>query len=110
MNISGTRESEIENAETYTAELEMDEIEAEELEMRDLETGRKMGRGLQRVLAIIGIVFLLGLYLATFVLAFFTNAETKGLFMACLFSTVAIPIMIYGYILVYRLVKDQNGK
>ncbi|MFA9462980.1 MAG: hypothetical protein ACERKN_01690 [Velocimicrobium sp.] len=59
----------------------------------------------QRVLAMIGVVFLLALYVITLISAIFTTPATKGLFMACIFSTVAIPVMIYGYILVYRILK-----
>ncbi len=62
----------------------------------------------QRILAMIGVVFLVALYVVTLISAIFTTPATKGLFMACIFSTVAIPVMLYGYILVYRALKNKN--
>ena len=62
----------------------------------------------QRILAMIGVVCLVALYIVTLISAVFTTPATKGLFMACIFSTVAIPVMLYGYILVYRALKSKN--
>ena len=64
----------------------------------------------QRILAIIGVVCLVALYIVTLISAIFTTPGTKGLFMACVYSTVAIPIMIYGYMLVYRILKKKNSE
>ncbi len=62
----------------------------------------------QRILAMIGVVFLVAIYVVTLISAIFTTPATKGLFMACIFSTVAIPVMLYGYILIYRALKSKN--
>jgi len=63
----------------------------------------------QRILAIVGVVLLVALYVITLLSAIFTTPATKGLFMACIFSTVAIPVMLYGYILVYRALKNKSN-
>lgn len=61
----------------------------------------------QRILAIIGVVLLVALYVVTLISAIFTTPATKGLFMACIFSTVAVPIMLYAYMMVYRMLKRR---
>ena len=60
---------------------------------------------LQRILALIGVILLAGLYLITLVSAIFATPYSAGLFKACLFSTVFIPIMIYAILLIYRVLK-----
>lgn len=61
----------------------------------------------QRILAIVGVIFLVSLYVVTLLSGIFTTPATKGLFMACIFSTVAIPIMIYAYMLIYKILKKH---
>jgi hypothetical protein len=60
---------------------------------------------LQQILALIGVIFLVGLYLVTFISALLVTPYSAGLFKACLFSTVFIPIMLYAILLIYRLLK-----
>lgn len=60
---------------------------------------------LQRILALTGVILLLGLYALTLVSAILATPYSAGLFKACLFSTVFIPIMIYAILLVYRVLK-----
>lgn len=63
---------------------------------------------IQRILAILVVILLVGLYGVTLISAIFTTPATKGLFMACIFATVAVPVMIYGYILVYKVLKNRK--
>ena len=60
---------------------------------------------IQRILAFIGVILLVGLYLLTFVSAVFSTPYSAGLFKASLFSTVFIPIIIYAILLIYRVLK-----
>lgn len=62
----------------------------------------------KRIAAMAGVIFLAGLYIAALISAIFTTPATKGLFMACIFSTVAIPVIGYGYILMYRILKKKK--
>lgn len=71
------------------------------------ENKKKRPKG-QRIIAIVGVVLLAALYLITLISAIFTTPATQGLFKACLFSTVAVPFMIYGYMLIYRLLKQKG--
>lgn len=60
---------------------------------------------LKRILALIGVILLAGLYIITLLSALFATPYSAGLFKACLFSTVFIPVMIYAILLIYRILK-----
>lgn len=63
---------------------------------------------MKRVLAIGGIVLLLSLYLITFISAFMSTEYSQSLFLACIYATFVIPIMIYAYMLIYRVIKNKR--
>lgn len=63
---------------------------------------------MKQVGAIIGVVFLLSLYLITFIGALTASKYSAALFNASLYSTVVIPVMIYLYIFVYRMLKKDS--
>lgn len=70
---------------------------------------------IKRVSSIVGIVLIILMYLTALFAAIFSPANAPGLFLAAIFCTVAIPIMIYGFIEVYKYVhrndppKKQEG-
>ena len=49
----------------------------------------------QRVLAILGIILLVGLYLAALIASFFNSPTARGFLCSALFCTFFIPIAIY---------------
>lgn len=59
----------------------------------------------KRILAWGIIVFLLGLYALTLFAALFDRSETKSLFQASVFCTIVFPVLIYVYLMIYRLFK-----
>lgn len=59
----------------------------------------------KRVAAIIGIILMLSLYIVSFVSAFLKN---DGLFISSIFAAVLFPIMIWGFITVYKLVHKKE--
>ncbi len=63
---------------------------------------------LTRISAIIGVILLLSIYVITLVSSFVDSPFAHSLFKASLFSTFAIPVFIYGMMLVYRLIKEKN--
>ncbi len=63
---------------------------------------------IKRIASIIVIIFILSLYLVTLISAFFVTRYTRELFMASIFSTMVVPIMLYAYLLIYRLVHRKN--
>lgn len=49
----------------------------------------------QRILAIIGIVLLVGLYIAALIASFFKSPTAQGFLYSALFCTFFVPIVIY---------------
>lgn len=61
----------------------------------------------QRILAIIGVILLLGLYLSTLIFALL-GKDFFPVFMASLFSSFVIPVLIWAYGFIYRLIKKND--
>lgn len=59
-------------------------------------------------MAVIGAVLLLGLYFATLVFAMMDSPFAYTMFQICLYCTIAVPVLLYAMILVYRRLKDKN--
>ncbi len=67
-----------------------------------------MNKKVKRIAAIIGLVLFASLFLITFISAFFASEKAPGLFLASLFSAIVIPIMIWGFMMVYRLIHRND--
>lgn len=63
----------------------------------------------KRIFALIGIVLLAILYIATLVLAFADPSPEKVYFKSALFLCVVIPVLLYAYILVYKHMRDKRS-
>lgn len=63
----------------------------------------------KRIAAIIGIVLIVSMYLITLVSAFLINKYTNQLFLASLFCTFAVPVLIYMYMLIYKLIHKKDN-
>ena len=63
---------------------------------------------LQRALAFLGIVILVGMYLVTLILGLTGSKDTVGLLMASFACTVIIPGLIYGMMLVSRVLSGRG--
>lgn len=67
----------------------------------------------KRILALIGVIFLIGLYVCTLLCALFAKENLMSLLMASLYATFVIPVLLWIYTLVYKLTKkasdDENG-
>jgi amino acid transporter len=55
----------------------------------------------KQIVAWIGIILLLALYIITLLVAIFDTSSSGKLFALCLFATVAIPILIWIYTWMY---------
>lgn len=64
---------------------------------------------IKRILSMICAIGLFGLYLVTLISAFFTTPATAGLFKACIFATVAVPVFLYACLLIYRILKNDKS-
>lgn len=62
----------------------------------------------QRIAALIGIILLVGLYLATLICAIFNFDGTGRLFQACLFATIGVPLLIWIYIGLYGMLTKKH--
>lgn len=62
----------------------------------------------KRIAAIIGVILMASLILLTVISAFVATEYSYGLFMASIFSTIVVPIMIQMYIMVYRMVHKKD--
>lgn len=63
----------------------------------------------QRVLAILGIILLLRLYLSTLIFALM-GKDFFPLFMASLFSSFVLPVFLWIYSFIYKLVKKDSSQ
>ncbi|MDE5782191.1 MAG: hypothetical protein K2I03_12075 [Lachnospiraceae bacterium] len=62
----------------------------------------------KQIVAIIGVVALLSLYIVSFMLAILGNADSAKLFNASVYATIAIPIFIWIMIWVAKLLNKFN--
>lgn len=63
---------------------------------------------IKRILALIGVILLIGLYLVTLILAFVDPTASKDWLKAAVSATLVIPVLLYGYILVYRILTKNK--
>lgn len=61
-----------------------------------------------RILALIGVVFLVGLYISTLIFALIDSVYAQNLLNASIAATIILPVLLYAYILVYRLAKHSD--
>ena len=62
----------------------------------------------KRIAAIIGLIFIISMYLISFLSALFATEYSYSLFAASIFCTIVIPIMIYVFITVYKWVHKND--
>ena len=62
----------------------------------------------KQVAAIVCIVLLVGMYVATLVVALLDFPGADRLFQACLVATIGLPILLWIYIWLYQQVKKRK--
>ena len=65
-------------------------------------------RKVKRILALIGVILLVLLYLSTLVFALL-GKEFLNWLMAAIIATIVVPVLIWAYGFVYRLLKGEEG-
>lgn len=64
-----------------------------------------------RILAVIGIVLLVSLYVSSLIFALINHPVATTLLKISFVGTIVIPIMLYVYMMIYRVFnKDHNSK
>lgn len=64
---------------------------------------------LKRIFALLCAVLLAGMYGATLIFALLDSPWAKDCLKASLAMTLVIPVLLYAYIFIYRLLKNQAG-
>jgi len=65
---------------------------------------------IKRILAISGAVILAGLYISTIFCALSSNENYMDMLMASVYATVIIPVLVWAYSFVYKMIKKNNGQ
>ena len=69
----------------------------------------------KQVVAIVGVLLLVLLYIVTLVVAIFDSSESGKWFLICIFATVAVPMLLWIYTWMYgkltgrHTIADTNG-
>lgn len=63
---------------------------------------------IKQILALIVVVLLVCMYAATLIFALIDSPAASGLFRASVAATILVPVLLYAFILVARLLKDHN--
>ncbi len=66
-----------------------------------------MNKKVKQVLALIGIVLLVGLYIITFIFAVLDFNGAANWFKISLYSTIVVPVLLYAYLLIYKHLKNK---
>lgn len=69
-----------------------------------------MSKKIKQISAIIAIIALLGLYVATFVFAIIDSPNSGRMFQASLFATIALPILLWIYISIVKKIIERKSK
>ena len=62
----------------------------------------------KRISATIALILIVSMNLILLISAIFASEKAPGLFLASIFSTVVIPIMIYGFFTIYKMVHKND--
>ena len=62
----------------------------------------------KRILALITAVLLFGMYLSTLIFALIGSPHSIDLLWASVACTIVLPVLLYGYMLVFRLTRHDT--
>jgi len=62
----------------------------------------------KQIAAIVGIVLLVGLYVLTLISAILSTPQAASLFQACIYCTITVPCLIWGFEIIYRILKGDD--
>ena len=67
-------------------------------------------KNIKRILAVIGDILLIGMYDCTLIFALIGSPASDDLLKASIAATILIPVLLYGFILITRLLKNKNDQ
>lgn len=62
----------------------------------------------KQILAIIGIIILIGMYAATIVCALSASENFMSMLMASIYASVVIPVLIWAFTFICKLLKKDD--
>ena len=62
----------------------------------------------KQILAMIGVIVLVGLYVATIVCAVSASENFMNMLVASIYASVVIPVLIWAYSFIYKLIKKNS--
>lgn len=62
----------------------------------------------KQILAIIGVIILVGLYVSTIVCAVSASENFMNMLMTSIYASVIIPVLIWAYSFIYKLIKKDS--
>ena len=62
----------------------------------------------KRIIALIGALILIGLYLAVLILGITASPATKGVLMAAIGCTIVLPCLLYAMMLIARVLSGRR--
>ncbi len=68
----------------------------------------KIMKKVKQILALLGAVLLVGMYILTLISGILATPQTGNLFRACIYCTVTVPCLLYGFELIYRVLKKKQ--
>ena len=63
---------------------------------------------LKRISALLGVFFLIAMYMCTLILSLIDSHVDSDLLKASIAATIFVPVILYGLLLVTRLLKDDS--
>jgi len=66
-------------------------------------------RKTRQILAILGIIILVGMYVATLICALSANENFMSMLMASIYASAVIPVLIWAITFIYKLVKKGDS-
>lgn len=63
---------------------------------------------MKRILALLGVFCLLAMYLCTLIFALLDFPAASDLLKASVAATILVPVILYGLLMVTRLLKDDS--
>jgi amino acid transporter len=63
---------------------------------------------LKQITAIVVVIILIGLYVITLLTAIFDPTETRSWFRASIFATVVVPVLLWAYLMIFRLIRRND--
>lgn len=63
---------------------------------------------IKRIIALAGVILLVGMYVLTLISGIMVTPYTQSLFKGCIAATIIIPVFLYAYKLVYEVILNKD--